>query len=283
MKIIHLSDVHIGHGGKAEKAKKLLELIAKEYENEAVKPLIIVTGDIVHTGAIENYDQAKSVFSPYYRDYEFLFCPGNHDYRSTGLLSAPDASRIQLFRNFLDQDVMFPTEKIIGDCHFFGLDSMAGEIHDFDFKGADGELGGDQLTALNYKIETTRKNKPDAKIIVYLHHHPFYYNYFKRLNDADDLKEVIRGHHGKNKKMIPKINILLFGHKHVEKRFNDNGNDTDKNKEKKYGIDLILASKQNNEVEIGIEKGTKNKPVFRFYEIDTDTLNAKPKEVKVKS
>ena len=273
MKIIHLSDPHIGHGGKAEKAKALLDIIAEKYKDENPRPVIIVTGDIVHDGAIENYHTAQSIFQNYWDDYIFLCCPGNHDFRSTGLMSIPDPSRLQLFKECFKQDVIFPTEKIIGDCHFIGINSMEGELHALDLAGADGKVGDDQLNALNAKIETIRQENPNDKIIVYLHHHPFYYHYFKRLKDADDLKEVLREREDEDGRKIKKANILLFGHKHDEKRFNS--------KEKKYGIDLILASKQNNEIEIGIETGTKNKPVYRFFEIDTVDFSAKPIEVKV--
>lgn len=273
MKVIHLSDPHIGHGGKADKAKQLLEIIAERYKDETPKPVIIVTGDIVHNGAIENYHSAYRIFKDYWDDYTFLCCPGNHDFRSRGLMSFPDTTRMQLFKDSLKQDVIFPTEKTIGDCHFIGLNSMAGELNVLDFAGADGELGDDQLNALNYKIETIREDKPNDKIIVYLHHHPFYYHYFKRLKDADDLKEVTRERTDENGNKIRKVSVLLFGHKHDEKRFQE--------KETKYGIDLILASKQNNEIETGTLEGTKNKPVYRFYEIDTDTFDATPVEVKV--
>jgi hypothetical protein len=188
-------------------------------------------------------------------------------------MSLPDPTRLQLFKECFKQDVIFPTEKVSGDCHFIGINSMEAELSALDLAGADGEVGDDQLNALNAKIETIRQEKPTDKIIVYLHHHPFYYHYFKRLKDADDLKEVLRERVDENGNNIKKANILLFGHKHDEKRF--------QSKEKKYGIDLILASKQNNEIEMGTLRGTKNKPVFRFYEIDTDTFDAVPIEIKV--
>ncbi|MCP4156302.1 MAG: metallophosphoesterase [bacterium] len=272
MKIIHLSDPHIGHGGKAEKAKQLLDIIRKKYKDESPEPVVIITGDIVHTGAIENYDRARRVFKDYRGEEGFLCCPGNHDFKSRGLLPFPDSTRLQLFREYLGQEVIYPTERKIADCHFLGLNSMEGELDVPDIFRADGNLGRDQLMALNAKIEMIREEAPEDKIIVYLHHHPFYYNFFKRLNDADELKEVI----GVIEKGKPKrVNILLFGHKHDEKRF--------EKKETKYGIDVILASKQNNEIEIGIKKGTKNKPVFCYNEIDTDTYEVTPVEVKVPS
>jgi 3',5'-cyclic AMP phosphodiesterase CpdA len=273
MKIIHLSYPHIGHGGKTEKAKQLLELIAERYKDENPRPVIVFTGDMVHNGAIENYHAAQRIFQNYWDDYTFLCCPGNHDFRSRGLMSIPDPTRMQLFKECLRQDVIFPAEKTIGDCHFIGINSMEGELSALDLAGADGEVGDDQLNALNAKIETIRQEKPNDKIIVYLHHHPFYYHYFKRLKDADDLKEVIRERIDENGKKIKKADILLFGHKHDEKRF--------ESKEQKYGIDLILASKQNNEIEIGTLRGTKNKPVYRFYEIETAPLKAAPVEIKV--
>ena len=41
----------------------------------------------------------------------------------------------------------------------------------------------------------------------------------------------------------PRVNALLFGHKHLEHRFND----PEENKEELYGIDLIYASGQSVE------------------------------------
>ena len=71
-------------------------------------------------------------------------------------------------------------------------------------------------------------------MIIAMHHHPFYYNYFLKLRDDDLFKKVIT----REVEGTSRANCVMFGHKHVEKRFNDPGD----SKEEKYGIDVILSS-----------------------------------------
>ena len=49
MKIIHLSDLHIGRGSNFENTRILLKGIVKKYQRTKEKSAIVITGDI--TGA----------------------------------------------------------------------------------------------------------------------------------------------------------------------------------------------------------------------------------------
>ncbi len=260
MKLLHLSDLHIGRGNNFDNADTILKEIDNKYKDNDDKPVILITGDITDDGKRWQYQLTKSLLDNYIsRGYQVLLCPGNHDYGKNGIKAKRE--NIDRYERYLSQDIDFPVVKKIGNCHFIALDSMEDEKGTLDRFGAEGEIGDDQLYDLNCDIETIREDYPNDRIIVYLHQHPFYYNFFLRLKDADDFKEVIKN----------KVDILLFGHKHVEKKFTT--------KESKYGIDLILASKKSTDIEKGTLSTTNGQPVFRFFEIDTTNLSADPIEV----
>jgi len=69
-----------------------------------------------------------------------------------------------------------------------------------------------------------------------MHHHPFDYLFYHGLRDEADLKGVI----ARRRDAPPRVNVLLFGLKHIENRFND----PEENKEELFGIDMIYASGQ---------------------------------------
>ena len=271
MKIIHLSDLHIGRSNNDENAGILFKRIDEKYSDEKDNIVIIITGDLVNDGERRQYEHTARLLSILRnKKYKVLTCPGNHDYGKSGLNAR--SINIDNYAKYLDLDINFPVVNKINNCHFIALDSMDDERDGADRFGAEGEIGQLQLMELNFILENIKENSPDDKIILYLHHHPFFYGIFGllRLKDADELKEIIKN----------KVNILLFGHKHIEKRFNDNTN-KNSNKENKYKINVILASKKTTDIEKGKLKDTIDKPVFRFYEIDADNYNANPVEVLV--
>lgn len=267
MKIVHLSDLHIGRGSNFDNTRILLKGIVKRYERKKEKPAILITGDITDDGRREQYEMARDLLDNEIpqKAYPVFLCPGNHDFGWNGVMAK--AENIERYQKYLSPDVNFPVLTTIGNCHFIGLDSMEDERDGLDRFGAEGEIGERQLCVLNYQIETIRETSPKDKIIVYLHHHPFYYNFFLRLKDADNLKEVVRD----------RIDVLLFGHKHVEKRFNNSNSD----KERKYGISLIVTSKKSTDIEKGLLEETKGLPVLRFWELDIDKSSAVCVEIPV--
>lgn len=251
MKIIHLSDLHIGIWKNYEKAELLFDKIKFKYNSEAEKPVIVITGDIVNGGLRSQFLEAKFLIDNL-NEYEVLLCPGNHEIGRNGMGVEPD--NIKKYEIFLKESINFPVLKKIKDCHFIALDSMEREMEIEDNSKVDGYCGEVQLNNLNDRINTIKNNNPTDKIIVYLHHHPFLYNNYVKLKDADELLDLIKG----------RINILLFGHKHIGKRFEE--------EESKYDVNVIFASGKSNSIVKGDSPETKNKKVFRFQEIDSDSF-----------
>lgn len=111
---------------------------------------------------------------------------------------------------------------------------MEEEIKHREFWGAQGYLGMEQLQRLDQLLDYLTVNPAVENVVLVLHHHPFDFLFYHGLRDHADLKSVI----SRRKDQSPRVNCLLFGHKHNEHRFND----PDENKEQLFGIDLIYAS-----------------------------------------
>ena len=73
-----------------------------------------------------------------------------------------------------------------------------------------------------------------------------------------DLKSVI----ARRRDAPPRVNALLFGHKHLDHRFND----PEENKETLYGIDLIYASGQS------VERDAEGKMVVPVIDLEAMTI-----------
>ena len=123
-----------------------------------------------------------------------------------------------------------------GEQAYIILDSMAEEFSTVELWGAQGNLGIDQLNKLDLILDELADNPVIERILVILHHHPFDYLFYHGLRDHADLKGVISRRIG----FPPRVNVVLFGHKHLDHRFNDPG----ENKEELFGIDMIFASGQ---------------------------------------
>ena len=57
MKIVHLSDLHIGRGSNSENTETLLKGIVKKYERTKMKPVLVITGDITDAKTINICDR----------------------------------------------------------------------------------------------------------------------------------------------------------------------------------------------------------------------------------
>ena len=147
-----------------------------------------------------------------------LICPGNHDLKYLGAAGFVGDNRKQ-FNQKLKQ--LIPSESIwygtdldsypiihkIESTFFIGLDSLEDEKD----LAADGELGVTQLSILDDKLTEIRSNYQGSQIIVYLHHQPFEImlgEFWMKLKDRKRFMEIING-----------VDCLLFGHVHIQKRF----------------------------------------------------------------
>jgi predicted MPP superfamily phosphohydrolase len=203
-KIIHLSDIHVGHEECGARFRALIDNITF-LKQPANNYIILITGDIVENAnhpeyieeAVDDIEQLKE------RGYKVLVVPGNHDY-GTGTVG--NKKFVHLFKEkyFKSREISYPKLDVINEIAFIGLDSTAEELHWLDRLLSEGELGERQLLRLEKML-----NDPEVvsrKKVVYLHHHPFDFRLGMELKDSNDLRKIIEN----------KIDMLLFGHYHVD-------------------------------------------------------------------
>ena len=232
MNIIHLSDIHIGKSGNHNRFSSIVEwLLTKETTHKS--KVIIITGDVVDDGALWQYKEAKKQIDRLKDGGFHVFCtPGNHDYGPNGIIENNEC--IGYFKKYISGDVDYPHCEMVNKHAFVLLDSMLEEMKETEFWGAQGKLGQDQLRNLDKLLDDLEDASSETKVIIAMHHHPFYYNYFLKLRDDELFKKVIT----REANGTSRSNCVMFGHKHAEKRFND----PEDSKEEKYGIDVIFAS-----------------------------------------
>ena len=253
MKIIHLSDLHIGKSNNLEKAGLIFDWILANKEQHRAE-VVIISGDLVDDGQLWQFEKARELIEPL-RDagLQVLAAPGNHDYGPSGVLESLN-SQAQ-FSQLISGVTEYPALFLTGGQAFIILDSMQEEIRLKEIVGAQGYLGLEQLQKLDLLLDDLAENPAVENVIVVMHHHPFDYLFYHGLRDHADLKGVV----SRRQQDPPRVNVLLFGHKHLEHRFND----PDENKEELFGIDMIYASGQTVERQ---EDGSMVLPVIDLKE-----------------
>jgi 3',5'-cyclic AMP phosphodiesterase CpdA len=206
MKILHLSDLHVGFEDCGRRWRHLAAALAGARERLG-NPAVVVTGDLVERATEEALLHEAKAGLDVLRDAGFpvLLAPGNHDYGSA--LRASRECREAFREVFYDGEVAFPKVDLLGEAAFLGLESMAEELHWYDALWANGELGKGQLRRLRRALE-----RPDVRSarhrVVYLHHHPFDpMGPLHELKDALGLAKVLKDH--------GPVDALLFGHNHA--------------------------------------------------------------------
>jgi 3',5'-cyclic AMP phosphodiesterase CpdA len=223
MRILHISDLHIGKEETAveewKQAEKLVRRIIREWREDEDKPLVLITGDVVDDGREVEFIEARRILRPLHRaGFQVAPLPGNHDYGWQG--SFAQEKRFKLFKRYLlgiSDRVTYPDVPYSDDdVTVIALNSMQAETGFWDGLLADGELGSRQLDELGELIATLREErKKSHRIVVALHHHPFLFpgdpplkrakeRLAHRLKDGDDLMRMLSG----------RIDVLLFGHEH---------------------------------------------------------------------
>lgn len=234
MKIVHISDLHHGeHSG----TEKLINKIIDEYKNEHLKPIVIVTGDLVDS-SIQKKEmvEVKNILKKLVdENFKLLICPGNHDLKKNGGTGNPRKS-IHTFNKYFkdlipkninykgeeDNDLLsYPLIHKIENHFFIGLNSLEGKP-----VLTRGRLGKSQRYELKHDINSILKNEVDPIIIVYLHNNPFRFDYmydFLKLADRKKFRSIVKG-----------VNVLLSGHWHGNKRYSE--------MEEKFNINCIQVT-----------------------------------------
>ena len=251
MNIIQLSDLHIGKSNNLEKTRQVVDWILGNQDLHQ-SDLVVISGDLVDDGETWQFEKARDlVESLRAENYVVLTVPGNHDSGPDGFRENPDSKRD--FRELISQVAEYPALFIKSGQAFVLLDSMEAEMEKMEIWGAQGYLGLKQLQKLDLLLDDLAENPAVENVILVLHHHPFDYLFYHGLRDHADLKGVISRREGQP----PRVNALLFGHKHLDHRFND----PEDNKEELFGIDLIFASGQTVERD---ENGKMTLPVINL-------------------
>ena len=232
MKFIHLSDTHIGKSNNREKTALIVDWILNNRDKHQSE-LVIISGDVVDDGEEWQFLQAREQIDRLLGDgFQVFICPGNHDYGPAGIReNRQSQSSFALLISGIEE---YPHLQVVDGQAFILLDSMAEEIKKAEIWGAQGNLGEEQLHKLDHMLDEAAGDPGIENVFVVLHHHPFDFQFYHGLRDQANLKGVIsqRINHP------PRVNGLIFGHKHIEHRFND----PEENKEKLFGINLIYAS-----------------------------------------
>jgi len=182
MRIVHISDLHIGKGNDFnqqvyEKGVKILNKIEKD--------LVFISGDLTIDGLLSDYDLAKEQLGLI--EGRLAIVPGNHDERNLGY---------ELFSEYFgDTDFVKPFDKIL-------LAGLASSEPDED----EGRLGRRRHEI----IEQAVKNNKNKITVVGFHHHlipvPNSGREKNIIEDAGETLDIIL------KNEIP---IVLMGHRHV--------------------------------------------------------------------
>lgn len=269
MKIIHLSDTHVGHASCAQRLTALLDDIAQRHD--PAQCLIVHTGDLNDNGNEPTMQQSRPLLDAMRaKGWRVLLAPGNHDCGNAMMVDPGMAqgffSHYQTYV-FGEQPQQFPVLTLTQDCALIGLDSNAEEMRWWERFAAEGNLGDAQIAALSNMLD--RDDVRQRKVVLYLHHHPFFDAFavrtdvgdghffshlvgwntrrFRRLKDAYSLMQCIRD----------RVDILLFGHQHYGLDYSAEG--------QRYGIALALDASSSTCAQMDTDR-------MRYRVIDANTL-----------
>ncbi len=229
------------------------------------KPIILLTGDIVHGGKEKQYINAIEILGPLVEEGKFkvLACPGNHDYSLDGRTFSNDARllfqkyilkhlvKIDRLQNRNDMvEELYPREDKFGGVTFIGLDTALGNKDRPSFFER-GKVGEKQRKALEHILRNNKQVGEIENFVVYFHHHPFPRKISGiQVQDMEDsylLTDILKN----------KVEFVCFGHKHESKRWNlkddiewifASGKATDKQDNNKYQFREIAIDGANNDV-----------------------------------
>lgn len=267
MKLIHLSDTHIGRDNNGQRMQALLDDI--QSLGDPADYLIIHTGDLNDKGNLDAMQQGRALLDPMVaKGWRILLCPGNHDCGDSMHVSPHSAQAFKdHFSSFIfgRQPKQFPVLTLTDDCALIGLDSNEAEMSIWQRWFAEGHLGQRQLDALNGMLD--RAEVKARTVVVYLHHHPFFDAFavradvgdgkylshlfgwntrrFRRLKDAYSLMQVLRD----------RADVLLFGHQHYGLDYSAEG--------QRYGIPMALDASSSTATQMDTDR-------MRYRVIDTE-------------
>ena len=180
MKIVQLSDIHVGSQFREEVFDKVVEEV-----NDLEPAAVLVTGDLTNEGLMKEYEKCKVKFAKFGVD-KIIAISGNHDYRNTGYL---------LFKKFFP----FETVNVLDDNVVLVTLGTARPDRD------EGEVGYRQ----NLWLERTMKKYQKYTKIVAMHHH-----LIGIPDSGTDRVTVIDAGDVLRTALSSQVDLVLCGHKH---------------------------------------------------------------------
>lgn len=229
MKIIHLSDTHLGRQDNLARFSALIDDLIAHPPDTPASCCVLHTGDLIDSGQEQQRAMGRTQLDRL-RDagFKVFLCPGNHDYgNALGVSNAAAQAYRAFFADYMfaGQRAEFPVLHFLDEkTALILLDSNEAELSFYSRLFAEGHLGDVQRTKLNAMLDDPRLL--GCKRLLALHHHPFsdadvaqpdhgdahllhhlvvsLTRSFRRLKDAYSLCEIIRG----------RVDYLFFGHRH---------------------------------------------------------------------
>lgn len=202
MKIAHVSDIH----GEGEALKAIVaDILARP---DLAQLAVALTGDITDDGHPAEWRAIQQALAPLVGLVPLWLVPGNHDCGMSGITY--DEVRAERSRRAID---MISTTPIIasptglrvwrwGVYRVIGLDSQRGQAGELLPPLARGEIGREQLAALEVELAD-----PEPTIVL-LHHHPLWSEWAHALEDSEQLLALLDRR--------PQVKAVLYGHRHRE-------------------------------------------------------------------
>jgi len=180
MKIVQLSDIHVGSQFQEEVFEKVIDEV-----NSLKADAVIITGDLTNEGLVSEYKKCRDLISKL--DVEkIISVSGNHDYRNTGYLVFKKYFPFQTINELSDDAVLVTLGTARPDRN-------------------EGEVGYRQTLWL----ERIMKKYEDKTTILAMHHHligiPDTGSERVTILDAGDVLRTI---------LDTNVDLVLCGHKH---------------------------------------------------------------------
>lgn len=196
MLIAQLTDLHIGRPGQliygaVDTAAYLQAAITRLNELTPRPDLVLISGDLVDRGTLEEYEQLRTLLEPLQIPARMII--GNHDNRETFLRVFGNLDYLQGAGDRVNYVIDTPTLRL------YMLDSAVqgyayGRLSDETLGWLDAQLAGN----------------PDTPSMIVMHHPPFetgiWWMDALGLHDNAKLEKVVRRH--------PQIRRILSGHVH---------------------------------------------------------------------
>ncbi|MGN1286734.1 MAG: phosphodiesterase [Bradyrhizobium sp.] len=193
--IAQISDLHVKPPGtlaygRVDTAKALERCVAELNAFEPAPDFVVISGDLVDTPSVEEYDYLKRLLAPL--RLPFAGIPGNHDSREWMREAFPTAPYVRA-TGPLDQKIE------VNGLDLLLLDSsVAGKPH--------GMLEASTLQWLDEALAAAA----DRPALLFLHHPPFkggiWHMDRQDLFNADELAEIVKRH--------PRVRLIACGHVH---------------------------------------------------------------------